>query len=67
MTGTYVVDTIDTNRSRLVVKLDSPRRAVGFGSLIRRHVVPAGDLIMMLKQLLTLKKLAERDATEAAW
>ena len=65
VTGTYVVTRIDTNRSRLVVKLEFTAARGRVGSLIRRHVLPTGDLIMMRKQLLTLKKLAERDAREA--
>ncbi len=65
VTGTYVVTRIDTNRSRLVVKLEFTAARGRVGSLIRRHVLPAGDLVMMRKQLLTLKKLAERDAREA--
>ena len=62
---TYVVTSNDKDRSRLVVKLEFTAARGRLGSLIRRHVLPAGDLVMMRKQLLTLKKLAERDAGEA--
>jgi hypothetical protein len=64
---TYVVTSTGTNRSRLVVKLEftAARGRGRVGSVIRRHVLPAGDLVMMRKQLLTLRKLAKRDAGEA--
>jgi hypothetical protein len=65
VTTTYVVTSTDKDRSRLVVKLEFTAAPGRVGSLIRRHVLPTGDLIMMRKQLLTLKKLAERDAREA--
>jgi hypothetical protein len=60
---TYVVTAIDKGRSRLVVKLEFKVSPHGLGSTLRRQVLPPGDLIMMRKQLRTLKKLAERDAT----
>jgi hypothetical protein len=46
--------------SRLVAKLlvRYPRSSVG---RVMRHLLPAGDLFMMRKQLLTLAALAERD------
>jgi hypothetical protein len=50
----------DGNRSRLLVKLlvADPRGPLG---LITRHVLPAGDLVMMRRQLRNLKALAEAD------
>jgi len=61
--GTYLVVPTDAERSRLVVKLAfaAPRRLLGS---VVRQLLPAGDLVMMRKQLLTLKALAERDAGE---
>ncbi len=57
---TYRAVPID-DQSRLVVKLmfSTPPGPPGW---ITRQVLPAGDLLMMRKQLLTLKRLAERDA-----
>jgi len=59
---TYLVVPVTADRSRLVVKLlvRYPRTPVwGFAA---RRVLPAGDLIMMRRQLLTFKKLAEATA-----
>ena len=59
--GTYRVDPVDDNRSRLVVKF----AFAGRNCLHDRTLgifLPAGDLVMMRKQLLTFKALAERDA-----
>ena len=47
--------------TRLLVKIASHRRS-GVVPLIRRAVLPWGDLLMMQKQLRTLRDLAERDA-----
>jgi hypothetical protein len=60
---TYVAVPVDDDRSRLVVKLAfaAPSGPVGW---VGRRVLPAGDLVMMRKQLLTLKALAERDGRE---
>jgi hypothetical protein len=58
---TYRVVPVDDERSRLVAKLAvAPRR--GCLAWVMDRVLPAGDLVMMRKQLLTLKSLAERDA-----
>jgi hypothetical protein len=58
---TYCVIPVDDERSRLVAKLAvAPRR--GCLAWVMDRVLPAGDLVMMRKQLLTLKSLAERDA-----
>lgn len=56
---TYRVASIE-DRSRLVVKLilSAPP---GLSGWVTRRVLPAGDLLMMRKQLLTLKALAEHD------
>jgi hypothetical protein len=60
---TYLVAPRDTEGSRLVVKLafSLPRRPLGW---VLQRFLPAGDLVMMRKQLLTLKALAERDARQ---
>jgi hypothetical protein len=59
--ATYRVVAADDDRSRLVAKLAvAPRR--GCAARVMDCVLPAGDLVMMRKQLLTLKRLAERDA-----
>lgn len=59
---TYQVTPTAIDRSRLVAKLAfvAPRSLHG---RVMRHLLPAGDLLMMRKQLLTLKALAERDAS----
>jgi hypothetical protein len=59
--GTYRVDPVGDDRSRLVVKLAFAGRP-GLHDLLLRLLLPAGDLVMMRKQLLTFKALAERDA-----
>ena len=52
----------DETRTRLVVKLlvGYARRPLGWAA---RWVLPWGDLVMMHKQLPTLKSLAEASAT----
>lgn len=59
--GTYRVVPTSDGRSRLVAKLVFKARRGLLGWVMRR-LLPPGDLIMMRKQLLTLKALAERDA-----
>jgi hypothetical protein len=61
---TYVAVPVDASRSRLVVKLLTGRRP-GIVGAFMRLVLPAGDLVMMRRQLLNLKALAERDARSA--
>jgi hypothetical protein len=58
---TYRVDPVDEHRSRLVVKLVFAGRC-GLHDRMLSLFLPAGDLVMMRKQLLTFKALAERDA-----
>ncbi len=55
----YVVTPYGPERCRLVVKLmvRHPRRLPGS---LARHLLPWGDLLMMRKQLFTLKRYAER-------
>lgn len=56
---TYRVEPVDPVRSRIVVKLLAayPRTPAGW---LMRGVLPPGDLVMMRRQLLNLKALAER-------
>jgi hypothetical protein len=63
--GTYQVVPTAHDRSRIFVKLNVIYPWRVFGPIMRK-VPPVGDLVMMRKQLLTLKKLAERDARRAA-
>jgi hypothetical protein len=64
---TYRVTAADadrSDRSRLVVKLLF-RAPPGPLNPVMRWLLPAGGLVMMRKQLLTLKALAERDAGDS--
>jgi hypothetical protein len=61
---TYRVYATSDTASRLAVKLVVRHRRDALG-LLWRWVLPAGDLVMMRKQLLTLAHLAEADASRA--
>lgn len=60
ITATYQAVEVDAGRSRIVVRLDIP--ASGPLTWLRREVIAIGDILMMRKQLLTLKELAEHSA-----
>lgn len=63
---TYRAARVDAERSRVVVKLIwTPPRRGPIGRL-ETALLPAGDLVMMRRQLLNLKGLAERTAAEAS-
>jgi hypothetical protein len=57
---TYLVVPQSPERCRLLVKL-AVRYPRGFRGLLMRRLLPWGDLLMMRRQLLNLKRLAERD------
>jgi hypothetical protein len=61
---TYLVLPCAAARSRLVVKI-LVRHAAGPVGLLAAWLLPWGDLVMMRKQLLTLKGLAERQHARA--
>lgn len=57
---TYWAKRVDEERSRIVVKLAwSPARG-GLVGRLERALLPPGDLVMMRRQLLNFKQLAER-------
>jgi hypothetical protein len=58
---TYRADPVDDGRSRIVVKLLVAYPESPHGPLMRL-IGPPGDLVMMRRQLLNLKGLAERQA-----
>jgi hypothetical protein len=58
---TYCVVPVDERRSRLVVKLVVATRR-GLVASVVDPLFAVGDLVMMRKQLLTLKSLSERSA-----
>jgi polyketide cyclase/dehydrase/lipid transport protein len=64
--ATYlVVPQPGTDGSRLVVKLRVRYPPNPFGRLLIRPLLPWGDLVMMRRQLLNLKRLAEADQPDA--
>jgi hypothetical protein len=63
---TYWAERVGAERSRIVVKLIwTPSRRGPIGRL-EAVLLPAGDLVMMRRQLLNLKGLAERTAVETS-
>ena len=60
----YVVVPAGSGRTRLVVKLAVVRAGGLLGAMLR-PVLPAGDLVMMRRQLLNLKALAEATSADA--
>jgi hypothetical protein len=58
--ATYAVRSLGPARSRLLVRVRLAYPRTQLGRLLAR-VLPAGDLVMMRKQLCTLAALAERD------
>ena len=60
----YVVVPAAPGTSRLVAKLVTVP-APGFTGAVLRHLLPAGDLVMMRRQLLNLKALAEATPRDA--
>jgi hypothetical protein len=59
---TYRAERVDDGRSRIVVKLAWKAARRGLFGRPERFLLPPGDLVMMRRQLLNLKQLAERDA-----
>lgn len=60
---TYSVEPIDADTCRMLCRIVVT--SSGFGGRIKEFLLGWGDLIMMRKQLLTLKKYAERDHAAA--
>ena len=60
---TYDVRDVGPATSRLVAKVlfVAPRNPYGF---VMQRILPAGDLLMMRKQLMNFRNLAERDVRE---
>jgi hypothetical protein len=63
MAVSYTVRPLDGGSCRLVVKVVVEAKGA-LTRRIRRRLLAWGDLVMMRKQLLTLKKLAERKGVE---
>jgi hypothetical protein len=63
---TYRAKRVGEARARIVVKLIWAPARGGILGLPERALLPPGDLVMMRRQLLNLKELAERTASDAA-
>lgn len=61
---TYLVGPRGGAGSRLLVKLAVGYRGGRVGSAVAGTMLPLGDLVMMRRQLLNLKRLSERDAAD---
>ena len=59
---TYWAKPVDAERSRIVVKIVCSTDGGGPLSALARLLLPPGDLVMMRRQLLNLKELAEWSA-----
>lgn len=59
---TYWAKRVDEERSRIVVKLVWGPARSGLVGRLERALLPPGDLVMMRRQLLNLRDLAERTA-----
>jgi hypothetical protein len=57
---TYLAEPRSSSRSRLLVKMCVAYSASGLRGLPMRVLFPPGDLVMMRRQLLNFKALAER-------
>ena len=58
---TYLTESLPSQGSRLLVKF-SVRYSSGAAAMPMRLVLPPGDLVMMRRQLLNLKRLAEGES-----
>jgi hypothetical protein len=63
---TYVAEPAGRARSRLLVKMLVDYSPIGPARAAMRWLLPPGDLVMMRRQLLNLKGLAEAQAATAA-
>jgi hypothetical protein len=66
VTLTYAVREAGSGGTRLVVKLNVGDKSEGLLYRVRRRALAWGDLVMMHRQLMTLRKLAEATAAEEA-
>lgn len=64
--GTYLIVPRPQGGCRLLVKVLANHPGPRLESALRARLLPRGDLVMMRKQLRTLRELAERDAARAA-